>query len=51
MHTKTLAILYYLIGFALGFSMFVTGKEIYVRLGGMFLLIYLTYNLTTQLEE
>ena len=51
MHVKTLAILYFLIGFALGLSMFVTGKEIYVRLGGIFILIYLTYNLITQLEE
>jgi ABC-type uncharacterized transport system involved in gliding motility auxiliary subunit len=51
MHVKTLAILYFLIGFALGLSMFVTGQEIYVRLGGIFILIYLTYNLITQLEE
>lgn len=51
MHIKTLIILYFLIGFVLGLSMFVTGKEIYVRLGGMFILIYLTYNLMTQLEK
>jgi hypothetical protein len=51
MHAKTLAILYFLIGFALGISMFIAGKEIYVRIGGIFILIYLTYNVITQLKE
>ena len=51
MHAKTLAILYFLIGFALGISMLIAGKEIYVRLGGIFILIYLTYNVITQLKE
>jgi hypothetical protein len=51
MHIKTLAILYFLIGYALGISMFIAGTEIYVRIGGIFILIYLTFNLITQLQE
>ena len=51
MHRKTLAILYFVIGYALGLSMFVTGAEIYVRIGGVFILILLTYNVLRQLEQ
>ena len=51
MHIKILAILYFLVGCAMGMTMFVAADEIYVRLGGIFILIYLTYNVITQLEE
>ena len=49
MHVKILAILYFLVGCAMGMTMFVAAEEIYVRLAGIFILIYLTYNVITQL--
>ena len=49
MHTNTLAILYFVFGYASGIVMIVADTELYVKLLGCYLLIYMTYILNEQL--
>ena len=49
MHTNALAILYFVFGYAAGFVMIVTDTELYVKLLGAYLLIYMSYILNEQL--
>ena len=50
MHTNILAVLYFLSGYSAAFFM-VVATEYHVKSFGIFLLIYLTYQLVQQLEE
>jgi hypothetical protein len=50
MHTKVLAILYFVFGYIAAFGMFYD-NTFHVKAIGCFLGIYLTYQLTEQLEQ
>jgi len=50
MHTKVLAILYFIAGYITAFSLFYS-SAFHLKAIGCFLAIYLTYQLTEQLEQ
>ena len=50
MHTKALAILYFITGYIAAFGMFYD-NTFHVKAIGLFLAIYLTFQLTEQLEQ
>jgi len=50
MHTKVLAVLYFLSGYVTAFSLFWT-NALHLRCLACFLIIYLTYQLVEQLEQ
>ena len=50
MHTKALAILYFVAGYISAFSLFYS-SAFHLKCIGIFLAIYLTYQLTEQLEQ
>ena len=50
MHTNILAVLYFLTGYFTAFCMLFTTTELYLQSFAIYLVIYLTYMLSEQLE-